>query len=181
MSRDPADREKIERLMEALAHAAKSNGSVYLTGGTSAVLIGWRQSTVDADLRFDPEAVGIFSALPRIKDQLSLNIELASPADFIAVPSDWRENSPFIAQKGPLAFFHFDFRAQALEKIERGHERDLNDVKAMLERGLVSLQQIVMAFEQIEPGLLRFPAIDADVLREKVDAFVAGHQSEVSS
>jgi hypothetical protein len=29
---------------------------MYLTGGSTAVLEGWREATVDVDLRFDPEA-----------------------------------------------------------------------------------------------------------------------------
>ena len=36
-----------------------------------------------------------------------------------------------------MTFRHYDLYAQALAKVERGHARDLADVEAMLERGLV--------------------------------------------
>lgn len=158
--------------MDALGRAARSEGAVYLTGGTSAVLLGWRDSTVDADLRFDPEAQGVFSALPRIKDQLSINIELASPMDFVPVPADWRERSEFIDKRGKLSFYHFDFRGQALAKLERGHARDLQDVRAMISSGHLSLKDLEVALDAIEDSLIRYPAIDADVFRQKIEAFL---------
>jgi hypothetical protein len=40
----------------------------------------------------------------------------------------------------PLAFHHYDFHAQALAKVERGHSQDVADVREMLVRGLVSPQ-----------------------------------------
>ena len=37
---------------------------------------------------------------------------------------------------GGLEVFHTDFALQALSKIERGSPQDLDDVRAMLDRGL---------------------------------------------
>lgn len=48
-----ADRPRVERFMEALGKAARSPARVYLTGGATAVLEGWRGSTVDVDLNVD--------------------------------------------------------------------------------------------------------------------------------
>jgi hypothetical protein len=36
-----------------------------------------------------------------------------------------------------VRFLHHDLYAQALAKLERGHDRDLDDVDQMLARGLV--------------------------------------------
>ena len=85
VSRDETDAPKVERLMEALGRRASGPGAVYFTGGASAVLLGWRTATVDADLLLDPEPAGVFEAIAHIKDELSINIELASPADFTKV------------------------------------------------------------------------------------------------
>lgn len=54
-----------------------------MTGGASAVIYGWRESTVDVDLKFDPEPKGAFAMIPIIKDKLDINVELASPDLFI--------------------------------------------------------------------------------------------------
>jgi hypothetical protein len=53
--RELVDAERIARLMDALGRAAKEEGRVYFTGGATAVLIGWRTSTVDVDLKLLPE------------------------------------------------------------------------------------------------------------------------------
>ena len=60
------------------------------------MLLGWRETTIDVDIRLEPEDDAILRALPRLKDELRLNVELASPADFIPLPSGWQERSPFL-------------------------------------------------------------------------------------
>jgi len=39
--------------------------------------------TVDVDMKADPEPSGYFESIASLKNELSLNIELASPSDFI--------------------------------------------------------------------------------------------------
>lgn len=39
--------------MRRLGGAARSPGRIYLVGGSSAVLVGWRETTVDVDLKQD--------------------------------------------------------------------------------------------------------------------------------
>ncbi len=41
--------------MRFLGREARGNARVYFTGGATAVLMGWRDTTIDIDLRFDPE------------------------------------------------------------------------------------------------------------------------------
>ncbi|HXN41504.1 MAG TPA: DUF6036 family nucleotidyltransferase [Myxococcaceae bacterium] len=168
--------EKIRALMNALSRAAKGPGAIYFTGGASAVLEGWRESTIDVDLKLDPEAPGIFEALPRLKDELDLNVELASPDDFIPALPDWKSRSPLIAAQGPLRFYHYDFFAQALSKIERGHSQDVLDVDEMFRRHLVNSAELRSLFERIRPGLNRFPAIDEDDFANKVAEALKSHE-----
>jgi hypothetical protein len=170
--RAETDAERIRRLMAALAACARSPGDVFFTGGATAVLLGWRESTIDVDLKLDPEAAGVFESLPKLKDELDINIELAAPDDFIPALPDWRERSLHIETRGPLRFFHYDLRAQALAKIERGHRQDLLDAREMLARGLAPREDLVRAFRTIEPRLNRYPAIDPDAFRAKLEAFL---------
>lgn len=164
--------EKIRALMQRLGRAATSPGRVYFTGGATAVLHGWRPTTVDADLKLDPEPAGVFAAMARIKDELDINIELASPDGFIPPLPGWREHSDYIDTVGSIDFYHYDYRAQALAKIERALGYDLPDVRAMLDRRLIDLAALREAFAAIEPELARYPSIDADVFRSKVEAFL---------
>jgi len=111
---------------------------VYLVGGTTAVLVGWRDATRDVDLVIRPEDDAMLRAIPSLKEQLRLNIELAAPDQFIPVAPGWEARSPVVAQLGPVTVRHYDPTAQALAKIERGHTRDLADGRAMLAAGLVT-------------------------------------------
>jgi hypothetical protein len=171
--RAPLDRDRARALLEALGRAARGPGAIYLTGGTTAVLLGIRASTVDADLKLDPEPAGIFDAIRRIKDELSVNVELASPDDFIPPLPGWRDRSLFIERVGEVDFFHYDPYAQALAKIERGHARDLDDVRALIERGLVAPNELLRLFDAIEPDLVRYPHLEAELFGKKVADFLA--------
>lgn len=167
--REVTDAERIRRLMRALGVEADREGRVYFTGGATAVLLGWRRSTIDVDLRFEPETDRLLRALPRLKEDLRINIKLASPADFIPVPAGWEDRSPFIAAEGKVSFFHFDLYAQALAKVERSHTQDLEDVQTMIRMKLVDPPRVMDYFRQIEPGLFRFPAVDPRSFRRAVE------------
>ncbi|HEX7707873.1 MAG TPA: DUF6036 family nucleotidyltransferase [Thermoanaerobaculia bacterium] len=169
------DRERLQRFMRRLGRESKTEARVYLTGGASAVLHDWRATTVDVDLRIEPDNGEVLRAIPGIKEELEINVELASPGDFIPELPGWRDRSPFISREGQLSFHHYDFHAQALSKIERGHERDIRDVEAMLERELVTTPGLLRYFAVIEPELYRYPAITPAVFRTALEAFIAGH------
>lgn len=168
--REPVDAARLRLVMEALARAAERDLRVYLVGGTTAVAYGWRASTVDVDLVMRPEDPAVLRALPALKERLRVNVELASPLDFVPVPAGWEERSPLAARVGRVAFHHFDPYAQALAKVERGHRRDLDDVQAMVARGLVAPARARAYFAAIEPELYRFPAVDPRSFRLAVEA-----------
>lgn len=168
------DGDRLRELMRALGRAARTPAHIYFTGGATAVLHGWRASTIDVDLKMVPDDDALLRAIPDLKERLSINIELAAPDDFIPVPDGWDARSPFVAQEGPLTFHHFDLVAQALAKIERGHAQDVQDVRAMLDRGLVTPAALRTAFDAIAPRLYRYPAVDPESFRQAVMAMTDG-------
>jgi hypothetical protein len=172
--RAEADRERIRRLMEAFARAASGQVRVYLVGGTTAVLLGWRTTTIDVDFVMRPEDDGILRAVPEIKESLEVNLEMASPLDFVPVPAGWEERSPFVAKVLTVGFYHFDLYAQALAKVERGHRYDIADVREMLARGLIERAHALDYFARMEPDLYRFPAIDPPSFRRAVEEAFGG-------
>jgi hypothetical protein len=123
------DAARLDRLMRALGAAADADARVYFTGGATAVLFGWRGSTVDVDLKIVPDRDQLYRALPELKEQLAMNLELAAPDDFVPVKEGWEDRSPFIRRERRLSFHHFDLYAQALAKAERGHRQDVADIQ----------------------------------------------------
>jgi hypothetical protein len=109
--------------MRALGAEAEADTAVYLTGGATAVLIGWREATIDIDVALIPESDRLLRGIARLKNELRIDVELASPADFIPVPAGWQDRSVFIAR-------HFD---------------------------------------EIEPELYRFPAVDSRSFRRRAE------------
>lgn len=154
--------------MERLGAAVSSEGRIYFTGGVSAVLMGWREQTIDIDLKAEPEPRGFFECLPRLKEDLNINIELASPDLFVPALPGWQERSRFIAHHARLDFYHYDFYGQALAKVERDHARDRHDVKCMIKEGLVIPERLRDLYDAIEERLIRYPAIDPVLLRKRV-------------
>jgi hypothetical protein len=138
------------------------------------VLRGWRDSTIDVDLKVAPELDELYRELPKLKERLSLNIELAAPSDFIPELPGWEDRSEFICKEGRISFFHYDPYSQALSKIERGHEQDLLDVKAMFEEGLVERSRLLEFFREIKPQLFKYPAIDPESFENAVIRAVEG-------
>lgn len=172
--RELADSTRIERFMQGLGRAVPVEGRVYLTGGATAVLHGWRETTIDIDIKLMPDRDEILRAIPRLKEALNINVELAAPSDFIPLPRGWEERSPLIRREGKLTFHHFDPVAQALSKAERGHEKDLRDIREMIDAGLVNPADALVQFEAIEPEFYRFPAIDPASFRRAVDELFKG-------
>lgn len=95
-----ADAGRIRRFMRAFGAEAPVDTRVYFTGGATAVLHGWRESTIDVDIRFAPEHDALFRAIARLKEELHINVELASPDHFIPVRPGWEDRSPFITREG---------------------------------------------------------------------------------
>lgn len=146
---------------------------MYLTGGATAVLEGWRQSTVDIDVRFEPDSDAALSRIGEIKERLSLNVELASPLDFLPALPGWQERSLFRFREDNLEVFDFDPYSQALSKLERGFELDLEDVRSMVEGRRIEPRRLIDLFEEIEPELYRFPTVDPASLRQDVESLLA--------
>ncbi|MHB8691965.1 MAG: DUF6036 family nucleotidyltransferase [Solirubrobacteraceae bacterium] len=167
--RPPVDEQRIRELAARLGRVAKSRVRIYLTGGATAVMVGWRSSTVDIDLRFEPETEEVLRELPALKESLGVNIELASPPEFIPELPGWRDRSPMLFRHGNVDVHHFDPYSQALSKIERGFEHDREDVREMVERGMITPSRLGELFSEIEPELFRYPAIDPRTFRRKVE------------
>lgn len=166
--------DRLARFMRALGRAAVGDTRVYLTGGATAVLLGWRPTTIDIDLQMVPDRDELLRAIATLKDQLEVNVELAWPAQFIPELPGWETRSRFIGREGRVSFYHYDFYAQALAKIERGHSQDRADVAAMLEQGLVVPSRLWELFEEIAPQLHRYPAVDPASFRRAVEEALAG-------
>jgi hypothetical protein len=73
--RDLTDSKAIDESMRALGRMSRRPARVYLTGGSSAVLFTWRETTIDIDLRFEPEHDELFRAMIRLFRRITTAME----------------------------------------------------------------------------------------------------------
>jgi hypothetical protein len=170
--RQEATRERVIQLMDALGRLALGPGRIYIVGGSSMVLLdSGRKATIDIDLKLDPEPLGIFQAIAKLKISMNLNIELAAPDQFIPAIPGWQERSRIIKTVGQVEFRHYDFYGQALAKIERGHDRDLQDVSSLVENQLINKARLKELFSTIEGNLIRYPSVNIPQFNSNVIKF----------
>lgn len=170
--RGPVDEARIREFVRSLGLEAKKETRLYFNGGATAALFGWRTTNVTLNLEMVPESDSLLRAIPELKEKLRLNVELASPADFIPEIPGWEGRSRFIAREGNVSFYHYDFYSQALSKLQRAHAKDLEDVKRMRDEGLVERAKLLEFFEAMEKDLYRFPAMDPASFRRRVESAV---------
>ncbi len=140
--------------MEALGRRFRRPGRVYLVGGTTLVYEGFRAQTLDIHLTYEiaeADHAEFMRTLQELKRALAINIEEASPQEFIPLPAGSQERARFVGRFGQLEIFHFDAYSVALSKIERGQEADFADVLALLKAGWHKFEALQTHFESILP------------------------------
>ena len=174
--RDALDKSKLIQFMDEIGKAAKGPGRIYLVGGATALLLDIRMQTIDIDIKLDPEPPGVFEAIANLKDRLNVSVELAAPDDFLPALPGWRTRAEFIARRGEVDFYHYDFYGQALAKILRGHTQDLSDVKAYIKLEKVIPAVLLDLLRQIDRSLIRYPSVDSASLLRRVESLVKDHE-----
>jgi len=164
--RTEGDAGRIRRLARELGRVVAPGTRMYLTGGATVVLEGWRDSTVDIDVRFEPDSDAALSRIRDLKEEPTLNVELASTLDFLPPLPGWEERSRFRLREGQPRGLRLQPYSRALSKLQRGF--DLEDVTNLIDSGQVEPVRLGELFEAIESDLFRFPAADGGALRTAV-------------
>jgi len=168
-------RDGLHRLMKELARTSPKGQSyrVFVVGGGTAVLSGWRASTIDADLYCDQE--GVFGDIQGIKDRLQLNVEFVRPEDFVPALVGSENRHIFIETVGNVTFCHYDPYAQLLSKVVRGFRRDLQDAQSLLASGMVEAERFRALVQQIpRAAYARYPSLSRQGVLDAVDDFLSG-------
>jgi hypothetical protein len=168
--RTDATVKRVRDLLRGLGRAAEPGCELYLAGGASAVLCGWRDSTRDVDIRLEGPDEAVLRAPVDLKEKLDTNVELSSPLDFPPAPPGWRERRVFVGTFGALNVDHIPFALQALAKLNRRFDQDIADVQAMLAFGLTTREDIRTMHAAIVDELFRAPSVSPTRLGAAVDA-----------
>lgn len=172
--REVVNRDRLLALMQELARTAPRDVSrrVYLVGGGTAVYLGWRGSSLDVDLCSDQDDV--FRDIQGIKERLNINIEFASPEDFVPPLKGSANRHVFIDTVGSISFYHFDPYAQLLSKVVRGFRRDLEDAGAFVGSGMVDPAKFRSLVASIpDSSYAKYPNLSRTGVERAVEVFLA--------
>ena len=92
--------------------------------------------------------------------------------DFIPLAKQWESHARFVARYGTIDVFYFDFYSIALSKIERGNSRDIEDVKLLVQQGIIALDELDSAYQEVlaQLGKGRYPRITPKRFKERYQA-----------
>jgi len=162
--RHNASKVDIEKFLTTLGKMFHKPGRLYLAGGAALVHMGLRAgSTLDIDVVIETaDEDEMVTAIRRIVEQMQINIEFSSPEDFIPLPTHWVTQTEYIGRYGSIEAFYFDFYSLALSKISRGSERDLIDVKLLVQQKAITLEGLDAAYNEVLPRVGKRPYINLD-------------------
>lgn len=150
----------IDKWMERIGSLRNVNGVVYITGGTTSIYKGWRDSTMDIDFNSVPEIINLTKEIANLKNELEINIEQVLPHDFIPHIDGWETRSEYIRSVNDVHFYHYDFFGQALSKILRDHGNDRLDLDMMVKYKAINIEELKKHFDSIQDNLWKYSHID---------------------
>ncbi len=172
--RPSVDKAAIESFLQHLGRTFRKPARLYLVGGAALVHLGVRPGfTQDIDIQVSGANEGeLIVAIQRLIDQMQINVEFASPVDFIPLPSQWEMHAQYVGRYGKIDVFYFDFYSIALSKIERGNSRDIADVKLLIQQGIITLSELDSAYQEVlaQLGKGRYPRITPQRFLERYTA-----------
>ncbi len=158
-------RTSIEQFLQALSSLTHQYSRLYLAGEAALVHLGLRAGTSnDIDLVIETsneEEMQV--ALQRCMQALHVSVRFASPEDVIPVPWKWDTRARAISIYGSLEIFYFDLPSLALSKIALGNDRELYDVRLMLQRQVVTMDELDNTYLEVQPQMGKKPYEHVDL------------------
>jgi hypothetical protein len=153
----------LKPFLTALGRRVRRPVLFYLVGGCVLIEFGLRVATFGIDYvaeADDPAALDeLEQAIRVLKDELDINVEPASPADFLPLPRSVLSRSRFVEQHGRVEVFYFHLPSQVIAKAARGLEQDLADAERLVRAGEVTWADVEATWQEVRSsptGWLRY-------------------------
>jgi hypothetical protein len=177
--RQRADRARLRRFLHALGQRVRRPVRLYLVGGSVMIDLGLRVATLDIDYEAqadDPEALAeLEQAIRVLKNELDVNVEPASPGDFLPVLPHVYSYSRYVGRFGQVSVYYYHLASMVVAKAARAYEQDLDDAERLLTTGEVSWQEVADTWREMRTsptGWLRYEPDDIErrlnVLRTRI-------------
>ena len=155
--RQRVGRQEIEQFLVQVGRT-RQPGRLYLTGGAALVHRGIRPGqTLDIDIHITLDPTNLTALIAQLKHGLNMNIEFASPGDFIPLPHSWETRSEFIGRYEKVDAFYFDWYSIALSKMQRANRQDVGDVQMLVRNGYVDGKELDVLYQDVLAKIGRAP------------------------
>jgi hypothetical protein len=147
--RQRVGRQEVEQFLIQVGRT-RQPGRLYLTGGAALVHRGIRPGqTLDIDIQVTVDPANLTAQIAQLKHKLNINIEFASPGDFIPLPSQWEARSQFIKRYDQVDVFYFDWYSIALSKMQRANQQDVVDVQLLVRQKFVDVTELDQLYQDV--------------------------------
>lgn len=155
--RQHVGREEIEQFLMQVGRTHLP-GRLYLTGGAALVHRGIRPGqTLDIDIQITVDPGNLTAQIAHLKHKMNINIEFASPGDFIPLPTQWEARSAFIQRYDQVDVFYFDWYSIALSKMQRANRQDVVDVQLLVRHEFVEVTELDRLCQDVSHKIGRPP------------------------
>jgi hypothetical protein len=141
-------KQQVEQFLQELGRAYRGRGRMYLFGGAALVHAGVRCGPTQ-DIGLVVTRGDLYQAARKVAQAMNIAIEFTSLRLWIPLPSQWETMSRYVGRSGKIDVFYLDFYAVALSKMNRGNDRDIKDVKLLLQQGLLTLAELDAASGEV--------------------------------
>lgn len=101
--------------------------------------------TLDIDIQITVDPANLTAKIVQLKQQLNMNIEFASPGDFMPLPAQWEARSEFIRRYGQV----FDWYSIALSKTQRANPQDVADIQLLILKGFINKVELDAVYQDV--------------------------------
>ncbi len=167
-------KQQVEQFLQELGRAFRGRGRIYLLGGAALVHAGVRCRPTQ-DIGLVVTRGDLYQAARKVAQVMNITLEFTSLSLWIPLPSQWEMMSRYVGRYGKIDVFYLDFYAVALSKMNRGNDRDINDVKLLLQQGLLSLAELDTDYGEVvaNMGKGRYPRMDPQQFARRYQAIRA--------
>ena len=139
---------QIDAFLAAVGERCEPASMLFLLGGGALELLGGARSTLDLDyVGDDLKPNNLQQLMAQIADEMHIELEAVPIAEFVPLPTDAHKRAILVGQFGHLTVYIFDPYTIALSKLDRGFDTDLEDIIFLVQRQLISVDQLASIVE----------------------------------
>lgn len=161
--------EHIHQFLAELAARYTRPATLLLLGGGALCLLGSERPTADIDyVGDDLRKNELQKVIAQLADEQGLIIDPVPISQFVPVPVDADKRRIFIGRFGQIVVYILDPYVIALSKLDRGFDSDIDDIRFLLRKNLISFEQLEAVVQIALQNAARFD-LNSTAIRQHLD------------